>query len=147
MSQSFTLAELERRLLNVIRFGTIASVDLDAATCRVKLTDDHTTGDLPWQTQRAGNVRVWTPPTFGEQVTLLSPAGDLAQAIVLPALFQNEHPANAASDKVFRVDFDDDGSFFSHDQETGDTVLSTTGNLTLVATGNVQITGARIDLN
>lgn len=108
MSDSnFTIAELERRLLNIIRFGTIASVDLNAATCRVKLDDTHTTGDLSWQTQRAGKVRTWSPPSIGEQVMIISPAGDLTQGIVMHSIYQNAHPAPSANADEHVVDYGD----------------------------------------
>ena len=43
---------------------------------------------LPWLTARAGTVLTWSAPSLGEQVLLLAPTGDLAQAFVLPAVYR-----------------------------------------------------------
>ena len=43
---------------------------------------------LPWLTARAGTVITWSALSLGEQVLLLAPTGDLAQAFVLPAVYQ-----------------------------------------------------------
>ncbi len=114
MSAQFTLLELERRMMNMIRFGTVASVDLAAATCRVQLNDNHTTGDLPWSVQRAGNVRTWSPLSVGEQVMILSPAGDISQGVVMPSLYQSVHsaPSNKANEHV--TDYGD-GTVITYD--------------------------------
>jgi phage baseplate assembly protein V len=114
MSASFTIAELERRLLNMIRFGMITSVDLNSATCRVKLDDTHTTGDLPWSVQRAGNVRTWSPLSVGEQVMIISPAGDLTQGVVVPSLYQNAHPAPSNKANEHITDYGD-GTVITYD--------------------------------
>jgi len=111
---TFTIAELERRLLNMIRFGTIASVDLNAKTCRVKLDDTHTTGDLPWSVQRAGNVRTWSPLSVGEQVMIISPAGDLTQGVVTLSIYQNAHPAPSNKPNEHVTDYGD-GTVITYD--------------------------------
>ena len=47
---------------DTVRKGTIESVDLAAATCRVRV-GEIVTGDIPWFAPRAGDTRVWSPPT------------------------------------------------------------------------------------
>lgn len=66
-----SLAELTRRLDNLIRLGTIAKVDHAAARCRVKSRTW-----LPWIALRAGATLDWNPPTEGEQCVLFSPSGE-----------------------------------------------------------------------
>ena len=90
---AFRVAELERKLANVVRPGRIAAVDTERTRVRVAydVDDDDeaiTTTWLPWLTARAGTVLTWSAPSLGEQVLLLSPVGDLAQAFVLPAIYQ-----------------------------------------------------------
>lgn len=85
-------AELFRLLLNLLRFGTIAEVDCDAALARVQIGPLRTDW-RPWCVQRAGDARTWWAPSVGEQVILLSPGGDLAAGIILPAAYSRSYPA------------------------------------------------------
>lgn len=90
-----------RILANLIRYGTVASIDVDAARVTVK-TGGVVTKPLPWVTPRAGRVRTWNPPSLGEQVLVLSPNGDLAAGVVLSSLFCNAlaKPDGATADNV-----------------------------------------------
>ena len=90
---AFRVAELERKLPNVIRPGRIAEVDAERTRVRVAYDVDETgepvvTAWLPWVATRAGTVLVWSVPSLGEQVLMLAPNGDLAQAFVLPGVYQ-----------------------------------------------------------
>lgn len=96
MSDKWAQAEAERILANLIRVGTVA--ELDAANARVKINVSGLTTDwLPWTTSRAGATRTWSAPRAGEQVLLLAPHGDLAQGVVVPSIYQDDHPAPADS--------------------------------------------------
>ena len=93
-----TLADLERRLVNMVRVGTVATVDTSAALCRVQYDTDEVggevrTGWLPWATHRAGRDQDWWAPSVGEQVVVVAPSGDLAAGIVGFALYSAAHPA------------------------------------------------------
>lgn len=90
-----------RILANLIRYGTVASIDVDAARVTVK-TGGVITKPLPWLSPRAGRVRSWNPPSLGEQVMVLSPNGDLAAGVAFPALFSNamSKPDEATADNV-----------------------------------------------
>lgn len=102
--------EASRRVNNVLRLGTVAEVRLAApARCRVQ-TGDNLTDWLPWLTLRAGGAQdgtAWWPPVVGEQVLLLAPGGDLAQAVVLPGVFSDERPQGSSVAGAFRLDFSD----------------------------------------
>lgn len=149
----YRLAELERRLANVVRTGVIAEADYSAARVRVQYAEDEndepvTTAWLPWVTRRAGAAIEWWAPEVGEQVTILSPSGELTQGVVLPAMFSTAHPAPSSDPKVRRTNYGD-GSFVEYDENThtmtvtvnsgGDTVLNTTGNLDAVVGGNADV--------
>jgi phage baseplate assembly protein V len=110
----FDIAELERRLANLIRDGLIASVDYDAARARVQI-GDLLTAPLPWYAGRAGGDRTWWAPEVGEQVTVLSPSGELAQGRILPALYSNAAPAPASAGDVSRAVWAD-GLVVEHDR-------------------------------
>ena len=77
---------------DVLRLGVVASVDLVWATCTVE-SGGVVTGPLPWVAWRAGGLRVWAPPSVGEQCLVLSPEGDLGNGIVLPGLYCDAFPA------------------------------------------------------
>ncbi|ERI52122.1 baseplate assembly protein [Pseudomonas sp. EGD-AK9] len=137
------IADLRRRLDNMIRSGTIAEVDHgDPAQgrlpcCRVK-TGAITTGWLHFFTCRAGSTNEWSPVSVGEQCTILSPSGELAQGQVLVGLYSEANPPCSNSPDVHRVEWAN-GDFLEHN--------AATGALTLQCSGPVSINGSRIDLN
>jgi phage baseplate assembly protein V len=100
------IAELERRLANVVRVGVVASVDLAAARVTVTI-GGLTTAKLPWLVGRARGVRTWSPPQVGEQVLVVAPAGELSQGFVLPSLYQSTYPAPSASADETKIVFED----------------------------------------
>ncbi|QVM87423.1 phage baseplate assembly protein V [Pseudomonas lalucatii] len=111
------IAELNRRLDNLIRPGTVAAVDLVKARCRVK-TGAITTGWLPWFTRRAGSTNEWDPVSVGEQCLVLSPSGEPAQGFALVGLYSDAHPAQSASASLHRLQWAN-GDFLQHDAATG----------------------------
>ncbi len=85
-------------LATLIRIGTVTAVDLAAARCSVRYgdPDDEDPGETPmirWLTPRAGLTRIWSPPSVGEQVIILSPDGQVGAAVALCGLVQNAFPA------------------------------------------------------
>ena len=82
----------KRLLANLINVGTITDVDLQQARCKVTLDDGVETDWMPWLAQRAMGVVSWSPLAVGEQVVVLAPSGDLAQGVVIPALYQQAAP-------------------------------------------------------
>jgi phage baseplate assembly protein V len=143
----------------LIRLGTIASVDLAAATCTVRYgdpDDDDGGAETPairWLAPRAGRTRVWSPPSIGEQVILLVPDGQLAAAVALPGIWQDSVPP-PGSTLAELVEYDD-GARIGYDPENhaltailpdGATALvEAPGGLTIRANvtieGNVTLTG------
>jgi len=107
-------ADLHRLLENIVRLGTIAEVDHTQARARVQCGELLTTW-LPWLTLRAGNDRTWWAPDPGEQVLVLSPGGDPAQAVILPALYQAAHPAPAYAGDLHRTGYQD-GTVLEYDR-------------------------------
>lgn len=148
------IAELARRMESLIRLGTIAEVDHSAARVRIK-TGNLVTDWLPWTAARAGSTREWNPPTFGEQVVILSPSGDPAAGVILPGgVFSDGNGANSASPDEHARDYPD-GARILYNHATG--ALEATGIKTALVqaskhctvdcpettiTGNVLIKGA-----
>lgn len=133
-------------IAQVLRAGRVVSVNRAAATCTVAVGDpdaddgETITGDIPWLT-RAGETIVWSPPSEGEQVLLLCPGGDIAQAVALPGLYSTDFPAPGNAAREF-IRFED-GAEFGYDPESGeaDVTLPSGGRLIIVADGGVTITG------
>jgi len=139
----FSLAELSRKLANLIRFGLVAEADYQAARVRVRC-GELTTEWLPWLTARAAAEASWWAPRVGEQVILLSPSGDPAQAVALPALYLDPIPFDSADRRpdLHQVRYAD-GAEISYDESTH--TLSATlpfgGIVDLIASGGVNIVG------
>ena len=103
---SFNFSELDRRLHNLIRLGTIKGADYKNAKVRVEI-GELVTDWLPWLTAIAGNDRNWSAPSIGEQVVVLSPSGEMAQGVVLSALYQQKYPPPTDNEKEHIVIFED----------------------------------------
>ena len=112
--QHYALGELDRRLGNLLRFGTVSEVDAGRALVRVDL-GDLVTDWVPWATRSAGHNREWSALDVGEQVALLSP-GDPSLGLVVGSLFQDSHPANGNTGKDWRITFKD-GTVLEFDRD------------------------------
>lgn len=141
------ITDLLRRLENLIRLGTIAAVDHQAARCTVK-SGGLSIPNLPWLAQRAGSSSDWDPPTVGEQCILFSPSGEPAQGIVLVGLYSQQRPAPSNSANLRRRTYPD-GAVIDYDHAThtltatlpggGKAKLTAPGGVTIL--GDVDITG------
>lgn len=112
---AYALGEIERRLGNIVRIGTIKELDEDKALVKVDL-GDLVTDWLPWGEARAGaGQRTWAMPEVNEQVMLLSPSGEVSQGVVGPSIFQDNHGAPANKKTTSRQQFAD-GAFLQYDR-------------------------------
>lgn len=134
-------ATLARQIENLIRFGTIAAVQMKPPHVRVK-TGTLTTGWLPWIAPRAGADREWNPPTVDEQVILFSPSGQLGNGIVLTGLFSDQIPANGDREGLHRRSYRD-GAVIEYDSITHhlNVTLPEKGTTNLVSQGGIHIVG------
>lgn len=133
-------AELNRRLENLIRLGTIA--ELDPAAARVRVSAGGLLTDwLPWFA-RAGEDREWDAPSVGEQCMLLSPSGDPALGVALVGLYSAQRQAPDSDPKIHSRTYRD-GAFIEYDtaSHTLRAALPAAGNVELVAPGGVFIIG------
>jgi phage baseplate assembly protein V len=126
---SAALTDTQRRLANIIRIGTIEEADFAAARVKVRF-GEILTGWLPFGGQRAGGMRVWNPPSVGEQVVVLSPSGDLAQGVAMPGLYSDAKPAPGSTGTAVNIVFPD-GSTLSWDG--GSLVFTSTAAVKIVA--------------
>lgn len=100
---------------DLVRFGTIATVDLASARCTVALDDGSETPPIRWVAPRMGETRVWSPPAEGEQVLVLCPAGEIGGAVALGGVISTARPAPGAS-RTELIHFAD-GAILSYDPE------------------------------
>ncbi len=86
-------SEVERRLLNMVRYGTITAVDAANGRARVSFGGETESAWLPFTGGRAGGAKVWSPPSVGEQVLVMSPSGDTAQGVITGSIASDANPA------------------------------------------------------
>jgi phage baseplate assembly protein V len=110
---STDLSELLRLILNMIRVGSVVDIDYDAKLVRVQVGKNTPTW-RPWAVHRAGDAQTWWPPSFGEQVILLSPEGNFDNAVILPALYSDQFqpPSNNPAHHTTRYK---DGAVIQYD--------------------------------
>ena len=116
------IAELFRRVNNLLRVGKVVAVDYGKARARVKI-GGITTDFLPWLVP---STATWFPLKKGEQVVVLSPNGDFSFAMILPALYQSAKPAPSSDAAKIVIVAD----------------IAQTGNLT--ASGEVEASGTKL---
>lgn len=134
----YALGEMDRRMGNMLRFGTVAEVDPAGALAKVDL-GDLVTDWLPWGTPHAGQDRVWWTPDVGEQVAIVTP-GDPSMGFIIASLFSNANPANGNAAKDRRITFKD-GTVVEFDREGSvlQVIVKDTGNIK-VKVGATQLT-------
>jgi len=147
--------ETDRRLSNLVHYGTVESADYAKARLRVRI-GPNVTGWIPWSASRAGGDRSWHPPEVGEQVVLVAPNGDLNQACVIGAVYQDKHPAPAGDATVSRLEWED-GAWLEYDREAHGYSLDVPagGKITLrcgasvleIGDDGIVLKAPRIDLN
>jgi len=127
------VADLRRRLGNLVAIGVIAEVDAGKALARVKIGELTTTW-LPW-CMRAGKDKAWFCPDVGEQVLLFAPYGELTQGVIFAGLPKT---SSALGEDVWRFEFKD-GSFFSFDRATSELTANVKGKIKI--TGDMEVKG------
>lgn len=138
------IAELERRSSGMMRHGTVEEVDTTKHRVRLKFGTDVEGRPFlsPWipYTQVAGALKVHVPPSVGQQFTLMAPAGDWQQAVVVPFTWSNHNPAPSESGEENILTFGDVRMML----KDGRLEVSAAG-ITLELTGNgLAITGGEV---
>ncbi|MCQ4319724.1 phage baseplate assembly protein V [Stutzerimonas stutzeri] len=135
------ITDLIRRLDNLIRLGTIAAVDHQAARCTVT-TGGLSVPNLPWLALRAGASLDWDPPTVGEQCILVAPSGEPAQGVALVGLYSQQRPAPANSATVRRRTYPDGAVIdYDHASHTLTATLPSGGKAQINAPGGLSVLG------
>ena len=131
---------------DLVRLGTVLSINLAAARCVVRYgdPDDEEPAETPpirWLAGRAGLTRTWSPPSEGEQVLLLSPDGQFANAIALTGIVQDAFPP-VGSTSTEIIEFAD-GARLSYDPKAGalQAVLPAGATAEIDAPGGITLRG------
>ncbi len=143
--REYAETEMDRRLANIVRLGTVEEADFDKARVRIRC-GDMLTGWLPWLTGRAGKDKDWWAPDIGEQVMVLSPSGEPAQGVVLLGVYQDGFPQPETDVNKRTVVFED-GTKVTYDRSAhkldviikGDVDLKVDGEATINVTGKVDL--------
>lgn len=99
-------AETQRRLHNIATIGTVIKIDADKALMRLSIGDNETDW-LNIPTMAAGAISVWRCPSIGEQYLLVSPSGELANAIPVISLYSDHHPSPSTDPNEIRIRYND----------------------------------------
>lgn len=140
------IAELQRLLCNLIRIGTVIEIDHEHHRARVE-TGENETDWLQWAEQNAAGIITSNPPALGETWLLLSPSGELEQAILALRLTSDEHPAlpNTGAEKKTTYP---DGTQIGYNHETHALSVNVpeSGQCNITVNGPVTVSAPRIDL-
>lgn len=133
-------------IAELVRIGTVVSVDLADARCVVRYGDPDEdepaeTPPIRWLAPRAGLTRIWSPPSVGEQVVLLAPDGQVGAAVALLGLVQDSFPP-LGSTTAEMVEFAD-GARITYDPEAGQlrAVLPAGATAEIEAPGGITLRG------
>ena len=147
---ALAIGETQRLLHNLIRVGTIHSVDHGGpgkpALVRVSL-GELVTDWRPYHEARAGGTTTWSPPTVGEQATVLSPSGDIGAAVVIVGLNSTGKPA-PSNDPNKTVTRHADGAVIEYDHAAHalTATLPSGGTANLIAPGSVTIDSPQVTM-
>ena len=119
-------AELERRLSTAVKIGTISAVDHSSKRIRVS-AGGMTSAWLPWPAEAGRNYVRWRPLREGQQVVLVSPSGDLTQAVIAGMLYTSSISAPDDSADLDVILFDD-GTRLEYDSGAHKLTASVSGS-------------------
>ncbi|HHP4689723.1 phage baseplate assembly protein V [Acinetobacter baumannii] len=135
-------ADINRRLENLIRFGTIKTVNPSKPIPLVTVDlEDIVTPEIRFFNARSGDDSTWDPPSLDEEVMVISPCGEIGPtSVVFYGLYNNEHPSPSDElNKKIRVF--SDGCIISYDIATHhlSAILPPTGTIEVTANGGVTV--------
>lgn len=91
------LASLERRVETATRHGTVTDVDAARQMVRLEIGRgrDGAVQKSPWvrYAQVAGALKLHSPPSVGQVMTLFSPGGEMRQGVAMPFTWSDENPS------------------------------------------------------
>lgn len=143
------VTELERRSASRMRTGVVAEVNPAEGRARVRLLDGDTpflTGWIPWEEAAAGANKTHQPPSVGQQVSIASESGDLADASIRSGLNSNANGRPSAKGDEYILASVGQASVTISDG--GDTMVLGVGPSTITLTpSGIDINGPVVRIN
>lgn len=136
-------ADTRRRLENIVRFGTIKTINPSKPIPRVIVDlDDIETPEIRCLNIRSGSDSTWDMPSENEECVVISPCGEIGPtSFVLYGFYNEEHPA-PSDDLNQKIRMFADGCVIAYDvaEHHLSAVLPNGGTARIVA--DVEISGA-----
>lgn len=91
------IAEVERRQDGLVKRGRVEAVDPATGRVRLRLNEDGAPEPFlsPWvpYAQVAGAMKLHSPPSVGQQMTVICETGDFQQGVAIPMTWSDRNPA------------------------------------------------------
>lgn len=137
-------ADINRRLENLIRFGTIKTVNPSKPIPLVTVDlDDIVTPEIRFFSARSGDDSTWDPPSLDEEVMVISPCGEIGPtSVVFYGLYNNDHPA-PSDDLSKKIRVFADGCVIAYDVAAHhlSAILPSGGKAIVTANGGITVNG------
>ena len=144
-----TVSDLQRRVSNMIRRGSVHSVDLSRRPPRVKVEylPSMVTNWLPYASDSAsdGSVSESKPPSVGEGVVMVSESGDLNNAIVIARINNSENQAVSTSPDEHVTQYAD-GTKTTYNYKTSQLSVVVVGDISIESTKSTTIKADSLNL-
>lgn len=150
-------ADANRRLENIVRFGTIKTINPSKPIPRVIVNlGDIETPEIRCLNIRSGDDSTWDMPSINEECVVISPCGDIGPtSFVLYGFYNDDHPA-PSDDLNKKIRMFADGCVIAYDVAAhhlsaflpsgGTAVLTADGGVTVngdtTINGNLQVNGS-----
>ena len=137
-------ADANRRLENIVRFGTIKTINPSKPIPRVIVNlGDIETPEIRCLNIRSGDDSTWDMPSINEECVVISPCGDIGPtSFVLYGFYNDDHPA-PSDDLNKKIRMFADGCVIAYDIAAHhlSAVLPSGGTAVLTADGGVTVNG------
>ncbi len=137
-------ADANRRLENIVRFGTVKTINPSKPIPRVIVNlGDIETPEIRCLNIRSGADSTWDMPSINEECVVISPCGDIGPtSFVLYGFYNDDHPA-PSDDLNKKIRMFADGCVIAYDVAAHhlSAVLPSGGTAVLTADGGVTVNG------
>ena len=137
-------ADANRRLENIVRFGTVKTINPSKPIPRVIVNlGDIETPEIRCLNIRSGADSTWDMPSINEECVVISPCGDIGPtSFVLYGFYNDDHPA-PSDDLNKKIRMFADGCVIAYDVSAHhlSAVLPSGGTAVLTADGGVTVNG------
>jgi phage baseplate assembly protein V len=137
-------ADANRRLENIVRFGTIKTINPSKPIPRVIVNlGDIETPEIRCLNIRSGDDATWDMPSTNEECVVISPCGDIGPtSFVLYGFYNDDHPA-PSDDLNKKIRMFADGCVIAYDVAAHhlSALLPSGGTAVLTADGGVTVNG------